>query len=46
MPAFYNKPRTVDDIVNHTVTRMLDLFGLHTSDSERWDGDMQRGDHD
>ena len=46
VPAFYNTPRTVDDIVNHTVTRMLDLFGLHTSDTARWDGDMQRGDHD
>ena len=31
LPAFYNKPRTVDDIVDHTVTRMLDLFGMHTS---------------
>ena len=46
VPVFYNTPRTVDDIVNHTVTRMLDLFGLHTSDTARWDGDMQRGDHD
>src|SRR4030095_8167540 len=39
-PAFYNKPRTVDALVDHTVTRMLDLFGLHTSDTERWDGEM------
>jgi flavin prenyltransferase len=44
VPAFYNKPRTVDAIVDHTVTRMLDLFGLHTSDTERWDGEMGTGD--
>jgi 4-hydroxy-3-polyprenylbenzoate decarboxylase len=30
MPAFYNRPKTVDDIVNHTVGRMLDRIGLPT----------------
>jgi len=28
MPAFYNHPQTVDDIVNQTVGRTFDLFGL------------------
>src|SRR4029434_1113640 len=28
MPAFYNHPRTVDDVVEHTVSRVLDQFGL------------------
>lgn len=28
MPAFYNRPKTVDDIVNHTVGRILDRVGL------------------
>ena len=28
MPAFYNRPKTVDDIVNHTVGRVLDRLGL------------------
>ncbi len=28
MPAFYNRPKTVDDIVNHTVGRVLDRIGL------------------
>ncbi len=28
MPAFYNHPRTIDDVVDHTVARMLDSFGL------------------
>ena len=44
VPAFYNRPRTVEDIVDHTVTRMLDLFGLHTSDTVRWDGEMAIGE--
>jgi 4-hydroxy-3-polyprenylbenzoate decarboxylase len=44
MPAFYNKPASIDDLVDHTVTRMLDLFGLHTTDTARWDGEMDSGD--
>ena len=28
VPAFYNKPKSVDDIINHTVGRLLDLFGM------------------
>ena len=47
VPAFYNKPRTVEEIVDHTVTRMLDLFGLHTSDARalgRGDGRQGRID--
>jgi 4-hydroxy-3-polyprenylbenzoate decarboxylase len=44
VPAFYNHPKTVDDIVDHTVTRMLDLFGLHGDQTPRWDGMMATGD--
>ena len=36
MPAFYSRPRTVDDIVDHTVGRVLDLFGLDTGKVRRW----------
>jgi flavin prenyltransferase len=43
VPAFYNRPRSIDDLVDHTVTRMLDLFGLHTTDTARWDGEMDSG---
>jgi 4-hydroxy-3-polyprenylbenzoate decarboxylase len=43
VPAFYNRPGTIDDIVNHTVTRMLDLFGVHTEDTPRWNGGMRVG---
>jgi 4-hydroxy-3-polyprenylbenzoate decarboxylase len=38
VPAFYNKPKTVDDIVNHTVGRLLDLFGIDTGIVKRWQG--------
>lgn len=38
MPAFYNKPETVDDIVNHSVGRVLDLFGLDAGILKRWEG--------
>jgi len=36
MPAFYNKPKTLDDIINHTVGRILDLFDLDTGKVKRW----------
>lgn len=38
MPAFYNSPQTVDDIVDHSVGRILDLFGLDTGMVKRWQG--------
>jgi 4-hydroxy-3-polyprenylbenzoate decarboxylase len=43
MPAFYNHPRTVDDVVDHTVARVLDQFGLEVSGAERWSGEMGVG---
>jgi 4-hydroxy-3-polyprenylbenzoate decarboxylase len=38
MPAFYNAPQSVDDIINHTVGRVLDLFGLDSGIVKRWQG--------
>ena len=38
VPAFYAKPATVDDIVDHTVGRALDLFGIETGLVRRWPG--------
>ncbi|MGG1690190.1 UbiX family flavin prenyltransferase [Heyndrickxia ginsengihumi] len=38
MPAFYNHPVTVDDIVNHIVYRAIDQFGVHLPEAKRWDG--------
>lgn len=43
LPAFYNHPRTIDDIVDYTVARMLDQFGLEVSNAERWVGEMGVG---
>jgi 4-hydroxy-3-polyprenylbenzoate decarboxylase len=38
LPAFYTRPQTVDDIVNHSVSRVLDLFGIDTGRLRRWTG--------
>ncbi|MDD8363708.1 UbiX family flavin prenyltransferase [Escherichia coli] len=38
MPAFYNHPETVDDIVHHVVARVLDQFGLEHPYARRWQG--------
>ncbi len=37
VPALYNKPKTVDDVINHTVGRLLDFFGIETR-IKRWEG--------
>ena len=42
VPAFYTHPRTVDDIINHTVGRILDLFGLDCGVVDRWQGPATR----
>jgi len=45
MPAFYNNPRSLTDIVDHTVARMLDQFGIEVpGGTERWTGEMRVGD--
>jgi flavin prenyltransferase len=38
VPAFYNRPKTLDDIINHSVGRLLDLFGIDTKIVKRWKG--------
>jgi polyprenyl P-hydroxybenzoate/phenylacrylic acid decarboxylase-like protein len=38
VPAFYSQPKSLDDLVNHTVGRVLDLFGVHSSKLARWAG--------
>ena len=40
MPAFYNHPQSVDDVVNHIVGRVLDQFGIPAPFEKRWDGHM------
>ncbi len=36
IPAFYHHPKTIDDLVNHTVGKVLDLFGIDHHLFERW----------
>jgi 4-hydroxy-3-polyprenylbenzoate decarboxylase len=38
MPAFYTEPHTVEDVVDHSVGRVLDLFGLDAGLLRRWEG--------
>ena len=38
MPAFYSQPQSLDDLINHTVSRVLDLFGLDSGELQRWQG--------
>ncbi len=38
MPTFYGRPRTIDDMVNTTVGRVLDLFGIDAGLVKRWTG--------
>jgi 4-hydroxy-3-polyprenylbenzoate decarboxylase len=40
MPAFYNHPQSLDDMVNHLVMRALDQFGITLDLMKRWDGEM------
>jgi 4-hydroxy-3-polyprenylbenzoate decarboxylase len=36
VPGFYQRPESVDDLVNHSVARMLDQFGFHEDGPGRW----------
>lgn len=40
MPAFYNRPQTIDDLINHTLARVLDLLGIESPllQAQRWRG--------
>lgn len=40
VPAFYNRPETVMDIVDHSVDRILDLIGLPDQQIRRWTGEL------
>jgi 4-hydroxy-3-polyprenylbenzoate decarboxylase len=42
MPAFYNHPKSLDDMVNHLVSRTLDQFDIPNDLMRRWDGEMSR----
>ncbi|KMQ80028.1 3-polyprenyl-4-hydroxybenzoate carboxy-lyase UbiX [Candidatus Burkholderia pumila] len=38
LPAFYQKPQTIDEMVDHTVERVIDLFGLAQPVARAWQG--------
>jgi flavin prenyltransferase len=38
VPAFYAKPRTLDEMIDHSLGRLLDLFGLDSGTVRRWGG--------
>ncbi len=44
VPAFYEHPQTIEDIVNHVVMRILDQFAIHLDLTTRWNGVMQTGE--
>lgn len=40
VPAFYIKPESIEDMVNHSVARVLDLFGIEVDGIKRWGGPL------
>jgi 4-hydroxy-3-polyprenylbenzoate decarboxylase len=40
VPAFYNHPQSLDEMVNHVAMRTLDQFDLHLDVMRRWEGSM------
>lgn len=46
VPALYNRPQTLDDVINHTIGRLLDLFDVDTKVVKRWKGGPARADND
>lgn len=43
LPAFYAKPKTIEDLVDQSVGRALDLFDLEWSPTRRWGEDLEGG---
>ena len=42
VPAFYHRPKTLDDVINQTVTRVLDQFDIDLNLFQRWDDDQMK----
>ena len=39
-PAFYNKPKSIDDIIDHHIMKITDALGLEHPSPRRWDGNL------
>lgn len=46
VPAFYTRPATLDDMINHTIGRVLDLFDIDAGLAHRWTGRRAEDAHD
>ena len=42
VPAFYAQPKSIEDMVDHTLARVLDLFDIDTGKIRRWTGERER----
>ena len=40
LPAFYARPASIDEMVDHSVSRILEQIGIHV-DANRWSGAME-----
>ena len=45
LPAFYTRPASIDEMVDHSVSRILDQIGIHL-DTNRWAGEMEAAARD
>ena len=43
VPAFYARPKNIEEMVEHTIGRALDLFGIETGSVRRWGEDVGKG---
>jgi flavin prenyltransferase len=48
MPAFYHRPQNLDDVINQTVNRLLDLMGIELAQDlfTRWQGARSHSGHE
>lgn len=44
MPAFYHLPKTIEEIIDHTVGKVFDYFDIEHALFKRWNGDQRGGD--
>jgi 4-hydroxy-3-polyprenylbenzoate decarboxylase len=46
VPAFYNNPQNLDDMINHIAMRVIDQFDIHLDVMNRWDGVLRTSERD